>query len=459
MKFSPALEHLPPQALDSEQGVIGCCLLDGTPAAVEAARELLAEEDFYLPHNRRVFRALLRLNDRDEPADLVTVSEELRHLGGIETAGGRVYLMACMESVPAASRVTHYALKVKEASLRRSLIDVGGKIIGRAFEHDGPVSEVLTFAEEQVYALHDPRRERGLTPAGRIASDEYQRISDAHAAGQEFTGVETGLRALDVMTSGFQPSDLIILAGRPGMGKTAVALSLAVSSAKRGASVAFFSVEMSKQALMQRMLSAETLIDAARIRNGQLRDGEWTALQNAVCAIDELPIHIDDSAELTLPAARSRARRLKMERGLGLVIVDYAQLMARDGAERDTLRLELGRLTRGFKGLGRELNVPVILLSQVSRKCEDRNEKRPILSDLAEGGSLEQDADLVIFPFRPDAYAPDTPADIHGLRPMELIIAKHRNGETGTVHVGFNKRFGILREFPPDVPPEQETWR
>lgn len=459
MDFSAGLKRIPPQSLDAEQGVLGCCMFDGTPRAVEISRDLLVEEDFYLGQNRYVFTAICRLNDRDEPTDLIPVADELLRMGAYDAAGGRAYLAACVEAVPYGGRAEHYCRMVKEAALRRRLIDAGGAIIGEAYDHDGPAADVLAFAEGKVCGLHDPRRERGFTRAARIASDEYQRITDAHAAGKQFTGVETGIRALDVLTGGLQPADLILIGGRPSMGKTAVGLRLGVTAAKGGVPVGIFSLEMSKAALMLRVLSAETLIDTSRLRNGQLFDREWSALQNAVAASDEWPLYIDDGAELTLPAARSRARRLKMEHGLGLIVVDYVQLMAQDGASKLELRHEIGRLAKGFKDLGRELSVPVIMLSQVSRDCERRDDKRPRLSDLAESGALEQAADVVIFPFRPHYYAEGATPDAEGLQPMELIVAKHRNGETDTIHVGFNKTFGFLRDQLPEVPPEREIWQ
>lgn len=426
---------VPPYNLEAEQSVLGSMLL--SQDAVIVATEQLQPEDFYMESHRRIFDVISRLYENREPIDLITVTEALRSNKILEQVGGAVYLTTLTETVPTASNIAYYCRIVEEKAILRRLIRTTSGILSMAYDPEYQVEELLDEAERKIFEIAQKRKVENFYHIKDILFDTFERIEQLYNTKGGITGVPTGFPDLDEKTSGFQPSDLILIAARPSMGKTAFALNIAQNAAIRyKVPVAIFSLEMSKEQLVQRMLCAESNVDSHKLRTGRLDEEDWPKLARAMGPLSEAPIYIDDTPGISSLELRAKARRLKAEKGLGLIIIDYLQLMSGRG-NSENRQQEISEISRSLKALARELNVPVVALSQLSRAPEMRSDHRPILSDLRESGSQEQDSDVVAFLYRDDYYNPDT--DKKNI--AEVIIAKQRNGPTGTVELVWLPRF------------------
>jgi len=426
-----SLDRLPPQNIEAEQSVLGSLLID-RDAIVRVAPYLRAE-DFYREAHGQVYAAILNLHERREPADFVTLSDELQRQGILETVGGAAYLTSLINSVPTSIHVEHYAHIVERTATLRRLIEAAGKIAGLAYDEAEDVDVVVDRAEQILFEVSQQRATRGLTPIRRLLTEYYDRIEYLHQHQGEMVGLPTGFIDLDKLLGGMQRSDLVIVAGRPGMGKSSLGMSIAHNAAlKHKAVVAFFSLEMSAEQVVQRLIAGQTGISSQRLRVGDIRDIEWDKFVKASGALAETAIFVDDAPLASPMEIRTKCRRLAAEFGLNLVIIDYLQLM--QGSARSENRVqEISYISRALKGLARELNVPVLAMSQLSRAVESRQDKRPILSDLRESGSIEQDADVVMFIYRDEMY--DEKSDRKHV--ADILVAKHRNGPTGQVALRF----------------------
>jgi replicative DNA helicase len=431
-------DRLPPQSLEAEQSVLGSILID-RDAVIEIA-EFLKPEDFYRQAHGRVFAAMLDLFERREPIDIVTVSEALERSGDLEAVGGRAYLGTLSNQTPTAVHSVQYARIVERKALLRNLIGAAGKIAGIGYEDPAEIQEAIDRAESELFSVSQRRVGAGFSPLKDLLHDAYDRLDYLHAHRGEISGVRTGFQDLDTLTAGLQKSDLVILAARPSIGKTSLALNIAEHAAvKDKRSVGVFSLEMSKEQLVLRLLSSVADIDSQRLRTGFLEELDFARIAPAMNALSEAPVYIDDTPNITAMELRTKARRLQAEVGLDLVIVDYLQLMQASSSNRDSNRVqEVSEISRGLKALARELKVPVIALSQLSRQPEMRESKEPRLSDLRESGSIEQDADLVLFLWREKERGSDD-AETDG-EVIKLKLAKHRNGPTGEIALWFKKR-------------------
>ena len=422
-------DRLPPQNIEAEQSVLGSLLID--PNAIITVASFLRAEDFYREQHGEVYDAMLALHERREPIDLLTVCDELQRREQLEAVGGAAYLTSVINMVPTSIHVEHYAHIVERTSILRHLIDAAGEIAGLAYQEMGEVEEIIDKAESTLFKVSQQRISQSLVPIRQVVVDYYDHIEYLHEHPGETTGLPTGFVDLDKLLNGMQPSDLIIVAGRPGTGKSSLALALARHAAlKQSGVVAIFTLEMSSAQLVQRLISSETDIDSQRLQTGRIQDSEWGLFVRASSVLSESAIFIDDTPSPTPMEIRTKARRLAEEHGLDLIIIDYLQLM--QGNQRSENRVqEISYISRALKGLARELNVPVVALSQLSRAVESRTDKRPILSDLRESGSIEQDADVVMFLYREDYYNRDQ----EQTNIAEVIIAKQRNGPTGKVEL------------------------
>lgn len=429
------LNRVPPQNIDAEKAVLGSMMLE--TEAISQVETILEPDDFYLEAHRKIFQGIVNLAERDEPIDLISVNEELRQQNQIEEIGGSSYITELANWVPTAANAEYYAKLVKNKSLLRRLIATAGNIANLGYQAEEEVDILLDKAEQMVFSLAEGRSSKGIHQIKDVLVDAFERLEKVYETEGGITGVASGFYELDYMTSGFQPSDLIIIAARPSMGKTALVLNMAQNMAvKNKVPVAIYSLEMSKEQLAQRLLCAEAKINGQHLRSGQLQDKDWLVLSHALGRLSEAPIFIDDTPGITLMELRAKARRLKAEHGLGLIAIDYLQLMQGNG-RIENRQQEISEISRSLKALARELEVPVIALSQLSRAVESRINKRPQLSDLRESGSIEQDADLVLFIYRDEYYNPES--DKKGI--AELIIAKQRNGPVGTVETVFMKDY------------------
>lgn len=426
-------EKIPPQDLIAEQSVIGSMLIDKN--AIVRAVEILHADSFYRDAHRFIYEVILELFDKGEPVDLVTVTDALRKTGKLDAVGSAVYVADLLNSVPTAANVEYYAKIVEEKAVLRRLIEAGTRIVAAAFEETEDVDQVLDQAEKAIFDIALKRVREGFFRIDSVIKRVLDKIDSLYDKKEAITGIPTGFPDLDKLTAGFQNADLIIIAARPAVGKTAFALNIAQNVAiKYKIPVAIFSLEMSKDQLAQRMLCSEAEVDAQRLKTASLSDTGWKKLTRALGRLSEAPIFIDDSASLTSTEIRAKARRLKIERGLGLVIVDYMQLMR--GRMRVENRVqEISEISRSLKTLARELEVPVIALSQLSRAVEQRTDRIPRLSDLRESGEIEQTADLVMFIHREDYYNPQSERG----NVAEIIVAKQRNGPVGTIELVFRK--------------------
>ena len=437
-------ERVPPQNIEAEQAVLGAMLID--KEAIAKASEILTSSDFYREAHRVIFNAMLELYNKNEAVDMVTVTEILKRDNKLEDIGGIAYITSLANVVLTAANVKYHADIVAEKSVLRQLVRVSTEIAAMGYEANDDVGTLLDTAESRILEISNRKKKADFTPINDVLMESVQNIEKLLNNKGGLTGLPSGFADLDKLTSGLHPSDFIILAARPSMGKTALALNIVQNVALRAhkkiggepRSVAFFSLEMSKEQLVNRMLCAEAGIDSQRLRVGEMGDKDWDALWGACDLMSKAKIYIDDTAGITVMDMRSRARRLKAEHGLDLIVVDYLQLMQGSGKRNNSgdRQQEVSEISRSLKALARELDVPVLALSQLSRSVEARQIKRPMLSDLRESGSLEQDADIVAFLYREDYYNPETEN-----KHTELIIAKHRNGPVDTVNLFFHKQF------------------
>jgi len=414
--------------------------------------EILSPEDFYKSAHQKIYSAIIDLFSRNEPVDLVTLTNILREQGRLEEVGGALYLAKLLDAVPMAVNAPYYAKIVHDKACLRKLIEKSSDIAKRCFEDRGNVEDVLDYAESTIFEISQDKIRPAFYPIGKIILDNIETLEERQGNKALITGIPTGFRKLDNLTAGFQNSDLLILAARPGMGKTALALNIARNVAvEENIPTAIFSLEMAKEQLSMRLLCSEARIDSNRVRSGFFSQEDWVQLTNACGVLSEAPIYIDDSPDITAMTIRAKARRMKMDKGLGLVIIDYLQLM-KSRAFLERRDLEISEISRSLKSLAKELNIPVVALSQLNRRLEERSDKRPQLSDLRESGALEQDADIVAFIYRDELYnkAPDNP---HRGK-AELIIAKQRNGPVGVVHMAFLDTYTRFESLASEEPPE-----
>ena len=418
----------------AEKSVLGSCIID--PDAIIKAAPLLTKQDFFRAAYGDIFAAMLHMTDRQIPIDPVTLANALEGTGKLDDVGGHAGITDLFCDVPTALFVEHYAAIVADKATKRRLLGAAETIAQAAYTDD-VAEKALDVAEQALLAVSQGKKKRNLAHVSDIMREVIDKLSTQDSL---VAGLSTGFRAIDMVLGGLQPSDLIIAAGRPGMGKSAWALSVAQNVAKDGGRVAIFSLEMSKEQLTQRLLSMTTFIEAHRLRTKKLSSDDWSTVMEAANEISSLPLYIDDSSGVSVDYVRREARRIYAESGLDLVVIDYMQLMSGQGGNREQ---EIAYISRNLKAMARELNVPVIALSQLSRKVEERADKRPMLSDLRESGSQEQDADAVIFIYREDYYVEDSPAQ----NIAEIILAKHRHGATGTVKLFFRKELTLFRDL------------
>ena len=443
MTPAPEGANLPPQDLDAEEAVLGAMMINDQ--AVLTASEIISDPgEFYREAHGTVYRAILALLARSEPIDAVTVSDELERMGALEQVGGRGFIFGLSSSVTVAANVKSHAQIVRDLSLLRRVAAAGLEIAELGYGRQGDVRDILDRAESAIFDVAQSRTTSDIVPIGGLLGDEVERISAATEQ-RGLTGASSGLRDLDKITSGFQNSNLIILAARPAMGKTSLALGIARHlGVSARVPVVVFSLEMSRGEIAQRFIATEARVASTRMRSGDVRDEDWMRIQDACNRLSDAPIYVDDTAGINLMEIRSKARRLKMkEPNLGLVMIDYLQLMSSGSNEENRVQ-EISQISRQLKVLARDLDVPVIALSQLSRGVESRTDKRPLLSDLRESGSIEQDADVVMFIYRDDYYNKET-SEKPGT--AELIVAKHRNGAVGTVDLAFMPHYTTFADL------------
>lgn len=443
------MANLPPQNLEAEESILSAVLIDND--TLLDVLEVLTPEDFYKSAHQKIFAAVAQLFSRSEPVDLVTLSNILRAQNRLEEIGGATYLARLVDTVPLAVNAQHYAKIVHDKACLRRLIEKSNKIARRCFEDSDDVDNIIDFAESSIFEISENKIKPSFYHIGKIIEGNIDALEERQGSKALVTGVATGFTKIDELTAGFQQSDLIILAGRPGMGKTALALNIAKHAAvDNNVPVALFSLEMSKEQLSMRMLSSEAQIDSSKMRRGFISQNDWMKITDAAGVLSEAPIFIDDSPNITALEIRTKSRRLKMDQNIGMVIVDYIQLM-KGPASAERRDLEISEISRSLKALAKELSLPVVALSQLNRELEKRSDKRPQLSDLRESGALEQDADVVAFIYRDELYNKDENNPKKGT--AEIIIAKQRNGPTGFAPLKFwdtYTRFGNLS--PQDYP-------
>ncbi len=436
-----------PWSEEAEISVLGAMLIDGD--AVVRAVELIDDTAFYREANRRLFRAMVRLYGRREVIDVVTLTDELKSAGALDAAGGMAYVAQLVDAVPTAANIEYHCRILREKSILRSLIESATEIVQEAYTvAAGEVEDALDRAEQRIFRIAQAAERRGFVWIKEILWPTFERIEELQQNPGTVTGVPSGFADLDRLTVGFQPGDLIVIAGRPSMGKTALALNIAQhASIDAGVHVAFFSLEMSKEQLVERLLCAEGRVDSGRLRRGRLQDDEYARLATAAGHLNTAPIWIDDTAAISALELRAKARRLAAEVGLGLVVVDYLQLMTgpRDVENRQQ---EISAISRNLKAVSKELGVPLVALSQLSRAPEQRTDHRPVLADLRESGAIEQDADVVIFVYREEVYKGPVDKDGNSLEgKANLIIGKQRNGPTGEVDLYFHKQYTLFESL------------
>lgn len=424
------LGKVPPHDAEAEQAVLGSMLTDRD--AVISAIEVLKEEDFYRTDNRLIYSAILNLYNRAEPIDIITVKSELESLGKFEQVGGMEYLATLPDKVPTTANATKYINIVEEKSTLRSLIKAANEIIDLGYDPTEDVDYVTESAEKKIFNLMQNKDKKSYTPIKDILVDSFTQLEELYNRKQHITGVPTGFTELDNRTAGFHGSDLILIAARPAMGKSAFALNIATNAAVRAnVPVMIFSLEMSKEQMVNRILCSEAMVDSNKLRTGKLDEDDWTKLAGKIGQLAEAQIYIDDTPGISVTEIRAKCRKLKLEKGLGMVVIDYLQLVQGTNRRSGTREQEISEISRSLKILAKEIGVPVIALSQLSRAVEQRPDHRPMLSDLRESGAIEQDADIVMFLYRDDYYNQDSEKK----NIAEVIIAKHRGGSTGTVEL------------------------
>lgn len=442
------LRKVPPHSVEAEQAVLGGVFLRGQ--VFHTIVDIVTEDDFYLPAHKVIFESFSELYRRNSPIDLITVAEFLKDKGLLEQAGGTVYLAELAESVISAANAEHYATMVRNKSLQRSLITACSDIIGNCFDASQDIEHLLDASESSIFSISERTTGKVFKSSKELVSRVFEDLEKRVERKELVTGVTTGYYRLDNMTAGLQPSDLIIIAARPSMGKTAFVLNMAMRAAvNSGTPVAIYSLEMSMESLMMRMLCAWGKVDLGKLRKGFLDDEDWAKLYTAADALSQAPIYIDDTPSITTLDLRARTRRLHSDKGVGMVVVDYLQLM-RSSRRTDSRELEISDISRNLKALAKELHIPVIALSQLNRKVEERTNKRPMLSDLRESGAIEQDADIIMFVYRDEVYNKRDDNPKKGV--AEIIIGKQRNGPTGTAelaYIGSYTAFEDLAEVPP----------
>ncbi len=437
-KTSTVSANTIPHNREAEEAVVGAVLIN--PEAYYDLAQFLQADDFYIVRHRWIWEAFTRLHEKRIPVDFLTVSEELESAGQLEEIGGPAYLTALLNQVPTSLHAEAYGKMVEAAAIRRRLLTSANAIATLAYNEQESVENVIEESEKAIFNVSERRLRKDLQPISAVLSDYYDRIDELAKRPEEIFGVPTGFVDLDRLLTGLQQSDLLIIAGRPGQGKSGFLLTVAKNAALlHKKHVAIFSLEMSNEQVVQRLLAQETGIDSQRLRNGKLQENEWPLLTHAIEVLGDTQIYLDDTPAITPLALRTKCRRLHMEYGLDLVILDYIQLMGGDTRNENRVQ-EVSYISRNLKILARELNVPVLAAAQLSRAVEQRTDKRPVLSDLRESGSLEQDADVVMFIYRPDQYEKDTVKN----NVAEIIVAKHRNGPTGTIELVFRN---ALAEF------------
>ncbi len=433
--------RIPPQSLMAEEALLGGVMLEN--AALSQVSDYVREEDFYRPGNREIFKTILTLAMNQEPIDLVTVADHLKQRQKLDEVGGSGYLSSLVDNVHTAANLMAYARIVKNKSLLRGLIHTATDIVEKSYGEVEDVDLLVDDAEKSILDVARNRNQSEITPIDEVVKRSFAAIDAAYRSNTTITGVPTGFADIDNLTCGFQRSDLIIIAGRPSMGKTSLALNIVHNTAANPDTVnrvAFFSLEMSKEQLVTRMLCSQSEINAQTIRRGLLKDEDWPRLSEAAAVVSELPIYIDDTAAISVMEMRAKARRLKNDKGLDMVVVDYLQLMRGDGESRER---EISEISRSLKAMAKELDIPVVALSQLNRSVESRIDKRPQLSDLRESGAIEQDADVIMFVYRDEVYNPDKP-DNKGL--AEILVKKQRNGPTGVVNMRFIGEITTFRD-------------
>ncbi|MBN2179382.1 MAG: replicative DNA helicase [Deltaproteobacteria bacterium] len=430
-----SLHKVPPQNLEAEQSVLGGILLDNM--ALNSVLEILVTDDFYSEAHRKIFTAIIELSEKSEPSDLITLSSILRdkkQLGGI---GGESYLASLVDTVPSAANISYYSKIVKEKAILRKLIGAATEILNKSYDSSSDIDTVLDESEHTIFEISENKVKPTFYPIKEIIKDSFKTIESLYERKALITGVSTGYKKVDEITSGFQNSDLIIIAGRPSMGKTALAINIAqYASIENETPVAIFSLEMSKEQLAFRLLASEARVDSQRLRKGFVGEVDWPKLTTAAGRLSEAPIYIDDTPAISVLEMKAKARRLKAEKGLGLVILDYLQLMRGRGPSREQ---EISEISRSLKSLAKELEVPVVALSQLNRQVETRSDRRPQLADLRESGAIEQDADVIMFIYRDEVYNKSEDNPEKGL--AEVIVGKQRNGPTGLVKLSFLKEY------------------
>lgn len=422
---------IPPNDIEAEQAVIGSMLTDKD--AVIAAIEVLKPEDFYREDNKTIYTAILSLYNRAEPVDIITLKSELSSMGKFDSVGGLEYLAELPEKVPTTANVDKYIKIVEEKSILRNLIKTANEIITLGYDPTEEVENIMDGAEKKIFDIMQSKNQKGYTPIKDILIETFAQIEQLYNQKQHITGVPTGFADLDYKTAGLHGSDLVLVAARPAMGKSAFALNIATNAAVRAkVPVAIFSLEMSKEQMVNRILCSEAMVDSNKVRTGKLDEQDWGKLASALGPLSEAEIYIDDTPGINVMEIRAKCRKLKLEKGLGLVVIDYLQLITASSGKRGGSReQEIAEISRSLKILAKEIDVPVIALSQLSRAPEQRPDHRPMLSDLRESGSIEQDADIVMFLYRDDYYNEDSEKK----NVAEVIMAKHRAGSTGTVEL------------------------
>jgi len=446
MPADSTLERPMPSNLDAERCILGAILLDNN--ALNTAIEALKPDDFFIPQHRSIFNQMMALGEAQHAIDLVTLTEELHRRGELESSGGAPYLASLVDGVPRVSNVEHYARIVKEKAMLRNLIHATHNIQQHAFDGEDGADTILDNAESSIFALAEDRVKAGLLPIKDIVRDNFERLEKIFREGKSVTGISTGYGELDKLLSGLQPSELIILAGRPSQGKTALALNMAENIAIRGGlPVAVFSLEMSKEALLQRLVASVAQVDAHKFRSGHLSREDWRRMTEGLGQMSSAPLWIDDAGSISVLEIGAKARRLKRDKGLSLLIVDYLQLITARG-RFNSRQEEVASISRGLKGLAKELQIPVLVLSQLTRAPE-REERGPQLSDLRESGAIEQDADVVMFIYRPNFFNMNATPEEREM--ADILIAKQRNGPTDKVKFVFRSRLTRFEEAAPDA--------
>ena len=424
------LAKIPPHDIDAEQAVLGSMLTDKD--AVNAAIETLKEDAFYREDNRAIYQAIINLYSKSEPIDIITLKDELESMDKFEQVGGYEYLASLPDKVPTTANVQKYIKIVEEKAILRNLIKTANEIIELGYDPAEDVEDIMDNAEKKIFDIMQSKNQKGYTPIKDVLVESFTKLEELYNRKQHITGVPTGFVELDYKTAGLHGSELILVAARPAMGKTAFALNIATNAALRGnAPVAIFSLEMSKDQLVNRILCSEAMVDSNKVRTGKLEEDDWVKLAGAIGPLSEAEIYIDDTPGISVMEIRTKCRKLKMEKNIGLVVIDYLQLVQGSNKRQASREQEISEISRSLKILAKEINVPVIALSQLSRAVEQRPDHRPMLSDLRESGAIEQDADIVMFLYRDDYYNKESEKkDI-----AEVIIAKQRGGQTGTVEL------------------------